>query len=182
MEHWIFGYGSLMWRPGFDYVERMPALLRGRHRRHSIVSYESWGTEEKPGLVVALHPGGQCRGVAFRIVAAKWPATVDYLATRERAYHHAELPVCLADREVRALTFLFNPDHPRAEGSLDLLTSARMIAEGRGTVGTSMSYLVGMMRELQAMGTDPGRRLKQLHRLALTTPAAEPVDNFSEIT
>ena len=64
---WVFGYGSLIWRPGFDYVERLPALLKGAHRALCVFSHSHRGTPDMPGLVLGLDHGGACRGVAFRV-------------------------------------------------------------------------------------------------------------------
>ena len=66
-QHWVFGYGSLMWQPDFPYVERRPALVRGWHRVHALCSTMSWGSPEKPGLILTLAGGGDCLGTAFRV-------------------------------------------------------------------------------------------------------------------
>src|SRR5579864_7424696 len=81
---WVFGYGSLMWRPGFQFVERLPARLIGEHRALCVYSFVHRGTPEKPGLVLGLDRGGACRGVAFRVTATKRAATVEYLRAREQ--------------------------------------------------------------------------------------------------
>src|ERR1700742_1675361 len=73
---WVFGYGSLMWRPGFEFVERVPARLIGEHRALCVYSFVPRGTPEKPGLVLGLDRGGACRGVAFRIDARHRDETV----------------------------------------------------------------------------------------------------------
>ncbi len=164
--HWVFGFGSLMWLPDFDYVERRPALLRGYHRAFSIESYESWGSQDKPGLVVALHPGGQCRGIAIGVAAAAWPAVERYLQHRERAYRHRYLEVVTDAGSVRALTFLYDPDHPRAVGKLNFQQTVIRIGQGHGRVGRSRDYLGGIIRELEAIGSRPNKLLKKLHKLS----------------
>src|SRR3954469_3044124 len=81
---WVFGYGSLMWRPGFDFVEQVPARLIGEHRALCVYSFDHRGTPEKPGLVLGLDRGGACRGVAFRVAADRREATIAYLRAREQ--------------------------------------------------------------------------------------------------
>src|ERR1041384_5991007 len=80
---WVFGYGSLMWRPGFEFIAQVPARLIGEHRALCVYSFDHRGTPEKPGLVLGLDRGGACRGIAFRVAAGRCEATVDYLRGRE---------------------------------------------------------------------------------------------------
>src|SRR6267154_3908161 len=84
---WVFGYGSLMWRPGFEFIERVPARLIGEHRALCVYSFDHRGTPEKPGLVLGLDRGGACRGIAFRVAARRLNDTVDYLRSREQTTH-----------------------------------------------------------------------------------------------
>ena len=81
---WVFGYGSLMWRPGFEFVEQVPARLIGEHRALCVYSFDHRGTPEKPGLVLGLDRGGACRGIAFRVAAKQRDDTVAYLRSREQ--------------------------------------------------------------------------------------------------
>ena len=81
---WVFGYGSLIWKPGFAFLEQKPARLIGEHRSLCIYSMVHRGTPEKPGLVLGLDRGGACQGVAFRVAATERKTTVAYLREREQ--------------------------------------------------------------------------------------------------
>src|SRR6201991_329043 len=84
---WVFGYGSLMWRPDFEFIEQVPARLIGEHRALCVYSFDHRGTPEKPGLVLGLDRGGACRGVAFRVAAKQRHETIEYLRSREQTTH-----------------------------------------------------------------------------------------------
>src|ERR1041385_8938648 len=81
---WAIGYGSLMWRPGFPFVEQVPARLIGEHRALCVYSFVHRGTPEKPGLVLGLDRGGACRGLPFRVAGEHRDDTIDYLRGREQ--------------------------------------------------------------------------------------------------
>src|SRR3954466_10969603 len=135
-ELWVFGYGSLMWRPGFPFVERQAATLAGRRRAFCIYSVHHRGTHERPGLVLGLAPGGAVRGTAYRVAEADWDAVYAYLVEREQpteTYVEAWVRVRLADgRQVRALSFLSDRAHVQWAGRLDLDAQAELIAHSRG--------------------------------------------------
>src|ERR1700749_3001818 len=115
-ELWVFGYGALMWRPGFPFAERVPAILAGRRRAFCIYSVHHRGTYERPGLVLGLAPGGAVRGLAYRVAEADWAEVYAYLREREQpteTYVEARRNVRLADgRRREALTFLSDVGHP----------------------------------------------------------------------
>src|SRR4051812_49527619 len=116
-EHWVFGYGSLMWRPGFAFAERAAATLSGRRRAFCIYSVHHRGTYERPGLVLGLAPGGSTRGMAYRIAAQDWADVHAYLLEREQpteTYIEARRAVRLADgRTVDCVVFLSDVHHPQ---------------------------------------------------------------------
>src|SRR5580704_17880501 len=114
---WVFGYGSLIWRPGFEFIERVPARLIGEHRALCVYSFVHRGTPEKPGLVLGLDRGGACRGVAFRIPEMKRGETVAYLRAREQVtsvYRAVMRSVWLEDaarERVSALAYVVDRGH-----------------------------------------------------------------------
>jgi glutathione-specific gamma-glutamylcyclotransferase len=153
-DRWVFGYGSLMWRPGFAFAERRAAIIHGRRRAFCIYSVHHRGVPARPGLVLGLAPGGAARGAAYRVTAGAWPDVYAYLREREQpteTYFEAWAPVRLAGGEsVRALVFLSDRNHPQWAGDLDLEAQARLIAGAAGLSGRNVDYLrdlVGHLRE-----------------------------------
>jgi cation transport protein ChaC len=155
-ERWVFGYGSLMWRPGFPYLERRPATLHGRRRAFCIYSVHHRGTFERPGLVLGLAPGGAVRGAAYRIAETDWAAAYDYLIEREQpteTYIEARRHVRLADgRRVEALVFLSDVRHPQWAGALSLPRQAELIAGSTGLSGRNVDYLKDLIQHLREEG------------------------------
>ena len=152
----MFGYGSLMWRPGFAFVERQPAMLHGRRRAFCIYSVHHRGTPERKGLVLGLAPGGAVRGAAFRVADPDWPTVHAYLKEREQpteTYVEAEIAVRLADgRRVKALGFLSDVTHPQWAGRLGFEDQARLIAGSRGLSGRNIDYLRDLVEHLRHDG------------------------------
>jgi glutathione-specific gamma-glutamylcyclotransferase len=152
---WVFGYGSLMWRPGFPHVERHAARLAGYHRSLCLYSLGYRGTPVRPGLVLGLDHGGSCVGVGFRIAAADADATRAYLAWREGndVYHEVSVRLKLVDgRGVKALAYVVNRAHPHYAGRLppdSLLDHAR---EASGDKGSCRDYIVSTHRHLASLG------------------------------
>ena len=155
-DRWVFGYGSLMWRPGFPWLERVRAMTHGRRRAFCIYSVHHRGVPGAPGLVLGLAPGGSVRGVAFKVAEADWPATYAYLREREQAtetYVEAIAEIRLADgRRVRALVFVSDMTHPQWAGSLDLDSQARLIAGSEGLSGRNIDYLRDLVSHLREEG------------------------------
>lgn len=153
---WVFGYGSLMWNPGFPHEAVAPALLKGAHRSLCVYSYVHRGTPESPGLVFGLDRGGSCRGLAFRVAAADRQATVDYLRAREQVttvYREAVRPVTLSDgRMVAALTYVVDRGHPQYAGRLSAEAQLALVRAGVGRSGANPDYVRSTADHLVALG------------------------------
>ena len=157
---WIFGYGSLMWDPGFPFVERQAALLHGYHRAFCIYSHRYRGTTDRPGLVLGLQPGGSCRGIAYRIEDSKREEVFAYLHEREMSnyvYEQHPLPVRLPNgRRVDAYAHVTVRGHPQYTGRLPLERVAELICQGHGERGTCADYLSNTVRHLDELGIKDG--------------------------
>ena len=165
---WVFGYGSLMWRPGFEFIEQVPARLIGEHRALCVYSFDHRGTPEKPGLVLGLDRGGACRGVAFRVAAKHRGDTVDYLRSREQTtnvYREVMRSVWLEDQarqRVSALAYVVDRGHVQYAGRLSLADQLRHVQQGHGRSGNNRDYVLSTVKSIEAQGfRDP-----QLHQLA----------------
>ena len=165
---WVFGYGSLMWRPGFDFIDQVPARLIGEHRALCVYSFDHRGTPEKPGLVLGLDRGGACRGVAFRVAASLRRHTVDYLRSREQTtsvYHEVMRSVWLeneARQRVSALAYVVDRGHVQYAGRLSLADQLRFVRQGHGRSGANRDYVLSTVKAIEAEGF----RDTQLHQLA----------------
>lgn len=166
---WVFGYGSLIWNPAFEFVEKRCALLRGWHRRFCLKMYMGRGTPEQPGLMLALDRGGACRGVAFRIEAAKVPQELGLLWQREMyggSYNARWVTLQAGGESFRALTFVCNHAHPRYTRELTVEQAAGIIATAKGDLGTCREYLENTVAHLRQLGVrDTG-----LSRIAAALP------------
>lgn len=157
---WVFGYGSLIWNPGFPVAEKQIARLDGFHRSFCMRSIHHRGTEEKPGLVLALDRARDsfCNGVAFRVTDEHATDTLQTLRERElisSAYLEAELPVTLLDgREVQSVTYIIDPDHVQYCGSLPLEEQAQIIATAIGGRGPNTEYLFNTADHLIELGLE----------------------------
>src|SRR4051812_37112976 len=134
---WVFGYGSLMWRPGFSFIEPRHAHLHGYHRALCVFSHVHRGTPERPGLVLGLDRGGRCHGVAFRVASEEAAETIAYLRAREQVtgvYLERRLAVRLAGGEkVEALAYVVDKGHAQYAGRLPEAELLRLRGGGGGT-------------------------------------------------
>ena len=164
---WVFGYGSLMWMPGFDYLERRLARLDNFKRCFSLASWHYRGTRERPGLVLGLDwaPGNSCTGVALRICPSQDRHVRDYLAARELvsyAYFETLYPVTLLCEgagstvprgETReALCYVVDRTHEQYAGGLTLEQQAERILLAAGSSGPNAEYLLKTLAKLDELG------------------------------
>ena len=157
-DHWVFGYGSLMWRPGFDYVERQAGHVHGFHRSLCVYSHIYRGTPERPGLVMGLDRGGSCFGVAFRVAPEKRQAVRSYLRERELVtdvYREALMPARLTDgRVVAALAYVADRSHPQYAGRLSRERLLALVRQGHGHAGSNADYVRSTYGHLRELGFD----------------------------
>jgi cation transport protein ChaC len=166
---WIFGYGSLMWDPGFHFAEVRLAELPGHRRRFSCRTVLGRGSPECPGLMLTLEPGeGRCSGLAFRIEAAVAAHESGMLWRREMIrgiYRPRLLPVHTPQGEVTALVFAANDAHDDHVGELPLDEAAAIIARAEGVLGSNRQYLEQLVWQLQHLGLDDAYLRELLQRV-----------------
>lgn len=155
-EFWVFGYGSLMWNPGFAFERRGLARLHGYRRALCIRSWVHRGSQERPGLVLGLDRGGSCLGVAFQIASDDVEGVVAYLRERElvtNVYLERSLGVTLADRRrVRALTYVVDRDHVQYAGRMTPDEAAGIVREAVGQSGPNPVYVENTVAHLRELG------------------------------
>jgi cation transport protein ChaC len=170
---WVFGYGSLMWNPGFPFDQRANAWLRGRHRRLCVVSRHHRGNAKQPGLVMGLDRGGSCRGIAYRVPAGAVSETLAYLDEREIAhypvYRRAVLPITLTEpapaRRVTAVTYVVDRTDPDYAGHLSVAQQAAIVAVAHGLSGANRDYVASTVRHLHGLGLRNRQLEAVLHAL-----------------
>ena len=163
---WVFGYGSLMWAPGFRASESSIAFLRGYHRALCILSHRHRGTPENPGLVMGLCRGGSCWGMAFRVPSTRARRVLAKLWSREmrnRVYTPRLLSLRAGTRRVRALAFVADPRHPQFAGELDLRSRARLVAQGIGERGRCLDYVRNTLAHMGELGVRDPHLERVLH-------------------
>jgi glutathione-specific gamma-glutamylcyclotransferase len=176
-DFWLFAYGSLMWNPGFRYLESHPALVRGYHRAFCVHSVHYRGTPARPGLVLGLDRGGACRGRAYKVAAVDGKRVTDYLHEREMItgiYEPRWLKVLLlpasgspmevpsspasagrtaaTPRSVRAAAYIVDRRHKEYAGKLAPAEVAERIRQGTGSAGSNVAYLENTVRHLDELG------------------------------
>src|ERR1700726_539304 len=174
---WVFGYGSLMWRPGFEFIEQVPARLIGEHRALCVYSFVHRGPPEKPGLVLGLDRGGACRGIAFRVAENNRAATIAYLREREqvtsvyREVMRSVWPENDARQRVSALAYVVDRGHVQYAGRLSPADQLRHVLQGHGQSGPNREYVLSTAKAIEAEGF----RDHPLHQLASMLHDAHPL-------
>jgi cation transport protein ChaC len=155
-DFWVFGYGSLMWNPGFAFESKMTARAFGYRRSLCVRSWVHRGTQESPGLVLGLDYGGSCRGMAFKVAPKDKTDVIDYLRERElvtHVYKERTMPVKLADgRRVPALAYIIDRAHVQYAGALSTEEAAATVAVSHGKSGANTEYVMNTLAHLQEMG------------------------------
>lgn len=152
---WVFGYGSLMWKPEMDFAESRIARVSGWHRRFCLWQWRYRGTRAKPGLMLALDRGGSCQGIAFRVAPPDVRAKIAGIWRREmigKGYKPAWVKASTAEGPVRAVTFVVNRTGPRYAGRLGEAEAAAHIAAACGQAGPSAEYLLETVRRCGEVG------------------------------
>lgn len=158
MTLWVFGYGSLLWNPGFDIAHSQAATLHGYARSFCMRSIHHRGTKTQPGLVLALDAVAEahCRGMALRVQSGQEDRTLAYLRERElisSAYLEKTLKIDLADgTQVAAVVYVIDPDHVQYCGGLPLEEQAQIIAHAVGDRGPNTEYLYNTAAHLSEIG------------------------------
>lgn len=155
-QFWIFGYGSLMWRPGFSHIGYEAAQVHGYHRSLCVYSHVHRGTPEVPGLVLGLDRGGSCHGMAFQVAPEAWEETIAYLRAREQVtsvYIEKQKHVTLlkTGRRVEATTYVVDRTHRQYAGLLDDAALERHVRAGHGVSGTCIAYVLNTLEHLRDM-------------------------------
>lgn len=168
---WVFGYGSLMWNPDFQFIEKFKARAHGVQRSFCIQSILYRGSKKKPGLVLGLNRGSQCEGVAFRVAGSEAKKALANLRKREQitnVYREVFRSVELNDgtgRRVRALCFIANESHKYYTGRLSPSQQAAIIKHSRGKSGSNLDYLISTIKHLDELGISND----QLRRILILT-------------
>lgn len=164
----VFAYGSLIWRPGFDYRWRDKAHVYGFHRALRVWSYHHRGSEQQPGLVLGLDSGGSCLGCIFEVAEADKRAVAEYLWEREMVtsvYRPRLVRAYASNGAYLALTFVLDRRHAQYAGTLSPDEAARHIRSASGRSGPNPEYVRETLAHLRALDVDDRGLAAVLRRL-----------------
>jgi len=171
---WVFAYGSLMWNPGFSYVEKQTVRIYGHHRALCVWSWHYRGSQEKPGLVFGLDRGGSCIGKGFRVRPEDQKTVLEYLRGREmitNVYRPSMVKISLSTQhETSALTFIVDRKHPQYAGRLHDDILLHTVENARGSRGPNHEYVRNTLDHLKNIGYQD-QQLLQLGK-KLSQPAS----------
>ncbi|MEO6608409.1 MAG: gamma-glutamylcyclotransferase [Aestuariivirga sp.] len=167
----VFAYGSLIWNPGFEFVERNMAKLTGYHRSLCVYSNHYRGTPERPGLVLGLDKGGSCRGVVYRVAEPEWGTVLAYVRKRELVsgvYREdvRDVRIEKSGAVVSALTYVVDRQHSQYAGKLAVDDIARFVAQGHGLSGASKDYVENTLMALKEMGLEEKKLQSVLNKIS----------------
>ena len=154
-DFWVFGYGSLIWKPGFEFMAEQKAMLEGWNRCLCVYSWVHRGTEQSPGLVLGLDRGGTCHGLARLVSGEKRQQVIDYLRERElvtNVYQETWVEIILeGGKKVEALTYIVDQSHRQYASSHSLDELVTMIKRSEGKSGTNIDYVCSTVSSLKAL-------------------------------
>lgn len=160
-DFWVFGYGSLMWRPGFDFIEQQKARIHGYRRALCVYSWVHRGTEEQPGLVLGLDRGGSCCGMAFRVAGHNYDEVMAYLRARELVTHvYLERQVRIqleSGGNVEAVTYIVDQQHQQYARPLPVQDAANIIRNAVGQGGPNPDYVLNTVELLRSINISDRR-------------------------
>jgi cation transport regulator ChaC len=178
---WLFAYGSLIWRPGFEFAERARGFVRGWARRFWQGSTDHRGLPGAPGRVLTLaeDDAAICWGVAYRLDPALRDATLRQLDLREQGGYErrlVEFHCCDGERAGAwpALVYVAAPDNPDYLGPAELEEIARQVKRAVGPSGTNLQYVLELHAVLRTLGIDDPH-VAELASLLLRASAAPPI-------
>ena len=158
---WVFGYGSLIWKPGFKHRAAYPARLFGYHRSLCVYSHVHRGTPERPGLVMGLDRGGSCQGVVFHVEAGQREAVLRYLREREQVtmvYQERMQRVHLLEhsegvpQDVMAVTYCVDRTHGQYAGTMTREDQLEIVRGAEGQSGINPDYVIATSAALEKLG------------------------------
>ena len=163
MGRWIFGYGSLVWRPAFAHGERRPAFVDGFVRRFWQGSTDHRGVPGAPGRVVTLlpDPAGRVFGAAYRVPPEEEAEVMANLDHREKGgYERCEVTLHLhrGDRHeverVEGLVYRATPENPNYLGPASLEAIALQVLRSSGPSGANLEYVLRLAESLRELGAE----------------------------